>query len=84
VEALIQIFQGLKYAICDKGQLEIGFEKIVIFPDSEAYAHAARQLEDGRWASKIGGWEDIEHNACDGLEDEEYGKIVHFIKRPKT
>jgi hypothetical protein len=51
--------------------------------DQAAPKHAARQLASGRWTSKIGVLEDIEHDLRD-LEGDEYGKVVVVIKRPVT
>jgi hypothetical protein len=43
--------------------------------------HAARQLPSGRWTSKIGVLEDIEHSLRD-LEGDEYGTATVLMKRP--
>ena len=43
--------------------------------------HACRQLPNGRWASKLGRSEDIEH-ALHDLTGTAYGKVVLFMKRP--
>ena len=43
--------------------------------------HAARQLPSGRWTSKLGFLEDIEH-ALHDLEGTEYGAVVLVMKRP--
>jgi hypothetical protein len=49
--------------------------------------HATRQVPSGKWTSKLGVNIDIEHNLVGSLEDagltdEEYGKVVQFLKRP--
>ncbi len=43
--------------------------------------HAARQLASGRWTSKLGKAEDIEHDLHD-LEGDLYGIVVLLMKRP--
>ena len=43
--------------------------------------HAARQLPNGRWTSKLGELEDIEHVLHD-LEGAAYGSVVLVMKRP--
>ena len=43
--------------------------------------HAARHVPSGRWTSKLGELEDIEH-ALDGLEGTEYCSVVQIMKRP--
>jgi hypothetical protein len=40
----------------------------------------ARQLDDGKWASKLGQERDIIHTLS-GLEGAEYGTVVRFLKR---
>ncbi len=42
--------------------------------------HAARQLANGRWTSKLGRAEDIEHQLHD-LEGEVYGTVALLMKR---
>jgi hypothetical protein len=45
--------------------------------------HAAKQLPDGRWKSKLGDFEDIEHNTVKAVEDDYcYGTVVQYMKRP--
>ena len=47
----------------------------------------ARQLLNGRWTSKLGDFEDIEHAAPEELEGDgryEYGQIVAFLRRPRV
>jgi len=42
--------------------------------------HVARQLPSGRWSSKLGALQDIEHDLHD-LEGTEYGSVVLVMKR---
>jgi hypothetical protein len=76
-------FSSLGYAICDSEELEVGFERIALFALAGAPKHAARQLPTGRWTSKIGFLEDIEHDLRD-LEGTEYGSIDVIMKRAQT
>jgi hypothetical protein len=45
--------------------------------------HAAWQLGSGRWTSKLGELEDIEHALRD-LEGTEYGAVALVMKRPRA
>ena len=64
---------------------EPGYEKIAIYVDRRGLPlHAARQLESGRWTSKMGELEDIEHDTLDALEGPKYGKPVRYLRRPVT
>ena len=70
------------YFSCDNDRLESGIEKIAIYADSEGnVTHVAKQLNSGKWTSKLGDWEDIEHNSLPSLEGNFYGKVVRILKR---
>jgi hypothetical protein len=82
LEALREAFATLGYAICDHSELEPGHEKVALFTNAVGCpTHAARQLCTGRWTSKLGQLEDIEHALRD-LEGTEYGAVVLVMKRP--
>lgn len=52
------------------------------FADADSIpTHAARQLPNGRWTSKLGFLEDIEHDLHD-VAGEAYGTVVVLLKRP--
>lgn len=42
-----------------------------------------RQLPDGKWTSKLGALEDIEHDRLDALEGDDYGRVVAYMKRQR-
>lgn len=76
------------YSRCEDGSPEPGFDKIVVYGWFGEFQHVARQLEDGRWASKCGALEDVEHDRPEDLEgdadrDEGYGEIAFFMRRSK-
>src|SRR4051812_33981478 len=53
--AFVQAFQTLGYVICDDATLEPDYEKIAFYASRGGIpTHAARQLPDGRWTSKLG------------------------------
>jgi len=82
LDAFIAAFQTLGYAACGNDSLEAGFEKIAIFTDpNRKPTHAARQLPNGRWTSKLGYSEDIEHELR-ALEGAIYGSVVLFMRKP--
>ena len=62
--SLVAVFAALGYTRCDNGDLEEGLEKIAIYDNAnDDWTHAARQLADGSWTSKLGGREDIRRHA---------------------
>jgi hypothetical protein len=81
LEAFRQAFATLGYVVCDDDRLEEGYEKIALFALVGAPKHAARQLPNGRWTSKLGQGEDIEH-ALHDLTGMAYGSVVSVMKRP--
>ena len=84
LEGLTSAFATQRYAACDTGELEPGFEKVVIYVNTATgLTHAARQLESGAWTSKIGAWEDITHSTLQGVECPDYGRAVRFLRRPR-
>ena len=46
---------------CDTSDPEPGLEKVAVFADETGPTHAARQLADGMWTSRLGRSEDTEH-----------------------
>jgi hypothetical protein len=73
----------LGFEECNRGDLEEGFEKVAIYTLREKPTHAARQLPDGRWASKLGREEDIEHETVKGVSGDRYGEVATYLKRPR-
>jgi hypothetical protein len=47
--------------------LEPGFLKVALYGTGLTYTHAARQLADGKWTSKLGKGEDIEHDSSNNM-----------------
>jgi hypothetical protein len=81
IDYFIKAFETLGYLECDDFKDEIGYEKIAIYTDSGGKpTHAAKQVQNGLWKSKIGSAEDIEHE-IDGLNGDAYGSIKVFMKR---
>ncbi len=81
LEAFRDAFATLGYVICEQADLEPGFEKIALFVDADGIpTHAARQLRDGTWTSKLGMSEDIQH-ALEDLTGAAYGSVVQILKR---
>jgi len=85
--AFISAFLTLGYEPCEGGRLEPGFEKIVIYELHGKPTHAARQLESGRWTSKLGKWVDIEHDTPEAVvafpKCANYGRPIQFLRRQR-
>lgn len=75
----------LGYAKCETGDVEDGIEKIALYGLVEYVDHAARQLANGRWTSKLGlEHDDIEHDTPECICGGVYGPILGFFSRPRS
>lgn len=80
VESFHNLFRLNGFEPYDGTQLESGYEYICLYVNTDnEVTHAARQLPDGTWTSKLGQYQDIRHS-LHSLEGEIYGK-VHCIMR---
>jgi hypothetical protein len=68
----------------DHVELEQGQEKIAIYARDGEPTHAARQLEDGSWTSKLGPSVDISHAATSAVEGSLYGAVVRYMRRVRS
>jgi len=83
IQNLVSLFNALGYAECNSDLPEAGYVKVALYAKEGNWTHAARQLENGRWTSKLGIYEDIEHAApqdlCGGL----YGQVHSVMRRQR-
>jgi hypothetical protein len=83
VGALTDAFQALGYEECGlDASVEPGFEKVALYGSGPLYTHAARQLPNGKWTSKLGKAEDIEHDTPEDVAGGLYGELFRIMKRP--
>jgi hypothetical protein len=83
--AYVELFKSRGYTPCESREPEEGVGKIAIYGDPGRceFKHVARQLENGKWTSKLGTWEDIEH-MLEGLEGDRgrgYGCVLVVMRR---
>ena len=90
VPAFLKAFETVGYVQCKDGKLEKGFEKIALYARKTLSGlvptHASRQLPDGKWTSKLGPLEDVEHHKPAHVNGPGYGGVVQYMKRqlPQT
>jgi hypothetical protein len=82
IGALEAAFIALGYEECSGESLDSGFEKVALYGSGFVYTHAARQLPSGKWTSKLGKAEDIEHDTPDDVAGGLYGEVAQFMRRP--
>jgi hypothetical protein len=81
VEAFAEAFISLGYELCDDGDYEADFQKIVLYVSAFfAPTHAAKQLDERLWSSKLGKSFDIEHE-LNALNSKTYGSPKVFFKK---
>ena len=81
--AFRKAFETLGYAPSNYSDEWDQFEYIAIYLRGSKPSHAARQLDNGRWTSKVGPVWDISHELV-GLNGAEYGNPNLFMKRPRS
>ena len=82
IETIMQLFALEDYSLCDSHEFEPGYEKIAIYAFVGQFTHVAKQLEDGRWTSKLGDREAITHPSPDNLNESIYGFVHCIMRRP--
>src|ERR1051326_394270 len=83
LRSYIALFESLGYKRCieNNSNLEVFYEKVVIYENWFGFTHVARQKYSGVWWSKMGEDEDVYHDSPDGLKDQNYGTPTHIMKR---
>lgn len=75
-------YETLGYEVTPSDDMEQGYEKVAIFVDVDGIpTHAARQLLDGRWTSKLGENIDIAHDTVSDVGGGFYGETALFMRR---
>lgn len=78
--AFQKLFEKVGYEVCEHGELEAGFKKVAVFEKNGSPTHAARQLPDGNWTSKLGTHEDVKHSLA-AMSGGRYGDVALFLKK---
>lgn len=82
VDAFIRAYGTEGYAVCADGALDPGHEKIAIYVDASGTpTHSALQLASGKWTSKMGDFEDIEHETVNDVGGPTYGTVAAYLSR---
>lgn len=79
VADLMAAYEAMGFERCGPGDAG---ELVAIYGDAHGeYTHAARRLPTGRWTSKLGTLEDIEHETPEDVAGGDYGTITGFMRR---
>lgn len=83
LDGVIDAYVKEGFERCDDHLPEGGFVKIAIFLDAVGEPrHAARQLVDGTWTSKLGGHIDVWHEKVEAVGGLMYGEPQVYMRRP--
>ena len=80
IDSFVQLFARYGYEICENALKEKGFTKIALFTKDNVPTHAARQLPNGLWTSKLGILEDVRHTLF-AISDGLYGSVALVLKK---
>lgn len=82
ISCLVDAFEHEGYELCDDDGFDNEWLKVALYykPETNEWTHAARQLRNGVWASKLGQSNDIEHGTPYTLEGDVYGKVYCIMK----
>lgn len=85
ISSFKEMYESFGFLECNNSELEDGIEKIALYadPNTNEPKHAARQLSNGRWTSKLGNYKDISHE-LDGIINQDYGVPCLIMKRASS
>jgi hypothetical protein len=86
VSTIVKLYELHGFVRCERPDtsLEDGFEKVALYTVAGGdWRHAALQLPNGRWTSKLGQHEDLEHDTAEALLGGEYEAIACVLRRPR-
>ena len=85
LKAYIEALRRIGFGVCEDSTVEPGWEKVAIFVGADGMpTHAARQLTDGTWTSKLGKLEDIKHPQLNDVSGTCYGEPVAILRRRRA
>ena len=81
----IDYFKRIGFKITDNRSIEKNKIKIAVYISTHNiqhdFKHVARMLPNGKWTSKLGDWEDIEHDTPELLTGNSYGNKIIIMER---
>ncbi|CZB17161.1 hypothetical protein FLM9_788 [Candidatus Synechococcus spongiarum] len=81
MESLKQVFLGLEFQPCNDSRMEGGYQKVALYEQEGSWMHAAVQMANGRWCSKMGRGPVIEHQSPQSLSGGIYGEPSTYMRR---
>jgi hypothetical protein len=88
IVTFVQAFEMVGYRLCEDWKHEVGYHKVALYAweGANTCSHASREvMEDkanvGRWTSKLGEENDIQHGSPYELEGHVYGEVCCIMKK---
>ena len=81
MESLVEALAGLGYEQCNDSTSEDGYEKVALYEVQGEFQHAAIQMPNGRWRSKMGQGPVIEHRNPESLSGGMYGNPMTYMRK---
>ena len=81
VQGLENLFRWLGFKKCRGPRPETGYQKVALYGSKGLWEHAALQMPDGRWRSKLGRGMLIQHESPHSLAGETYGRPQAYMRR---
>ena len=81
IASLREVFAGLGYEQCDDSRAEDGYRKIALYETQGVWTHAAVQMPNGAWRSKMGEGPVIEHRSPESLSGGIYGNATVYMRK---
>ena len=83
VSFFIKAFEQKGYCVCDNSSFEDGFRKVALYvkKDTTECTHAARQLSNGKWTSKLDPSYDICHSSPYTIQGRLYVMVAGILSR---
>ena len=82
IASLVEVFAALGYEPAANDRVEPGYIKVALYQNNGQWTHAARQMPNGHWRSKLGAGPVIEHYTLQSLAGELYGAVHCIMRRP--
>ena len=83
LSTFIKLFELYGFQKCLDKNLEEDYVRIAIFVRGDKVAHAARQIGNGMWVSKLGNGVDCIHSLS-AIHNGMYGVVRQFMKKKKS
>ena len=81
IDSLQEAFVGIGYELCDDGHFDEDYRKVALYEVEGKFQHAAAQMPNGAWRSKMGEGPVIEHRSPESLSGGIYGNATVFMRK---